>query len=382
MPQQFRVTPTREITDFHDEKLGHVYCCFVFSIVSVDWQPGEKHIALVAYTRMRAMGLLRVESIAQHRDCLSELAVALVSAHIRANGGEPGTETSIVPTSDEIQRALFQWERVCEFQARGRAGLVCDAKTSDDIFKGATTSEICGRCNLPDQRIRCSHLVHPAVKGARPDPSAPMNRWVTNALCERGCAEVSKPHLCRAGGHECWELVVTRPLFVDGIPEGIESRVCDEVDHFNLAWQAIFKSRLFATTSFRSIEELTKPCDGRDDLIRKIQCLGDILANLTVPALEADKSVEPHDRIKGSVNRLMKLFEEQEFPPNNSAFHALRAITQLRNGFPAHTGTRDFGAACHALGLGVVFEDFGRVWIRVLRAFVGAVQDLRRSLPA
>lgn len=262
--------------------------------------------------------------------------------------------------------------RQCAHQSVGATGLKCGAWGISD--HGKTTFALCQTCDLPDERIRCSHLAHYTVNQIKPTL-----RGISDAMCELGHSQVrGMASGCHAGGHPCWEKTIRLPSPLESIEQGLEDRVCDEIDHWNLAIKHLHGKRIIQTTQLRTVKELITPCKNERDFKSKVQVLADLIARIGAKSF---LSAPLPEEKQGSLYELASFYSEHKYDPGDS-IKILRAITQLRQDFPAHSGNERVITACRTLGIPYPPDDWSNTWKLVLRAFTGAVQTLRAALPA
>lgn len=295
---------------------------------------------------------------------LSKVAAAVESIE------NPGTGPDVLIVIEP--QDMLNWHvRQCGHQRAGATGLYCGARGMVDVGNGKTTFAICQKCDVPDDRIRCSHLVHYSVSEIKAGVRA-----INGAMCEFGRHEVQvRSRLCQAGGHECWEKVVRVPSPLESLEEGLEDRVCDEIDHWNLAVRHLHGKRILQPTQLRTVKELVTPCKSERDFKSKVQVVADLLAKIDVSSLLEGTPPE-----KGALNELEAFYVQAKYNTGDS-IKIFRAITQLRQDFPAHSGNERVIAACARLGIPYAPSDWDATWRLVLRAFTGAVRTLRTALP-
>lgn len=318
--------------------------------------------------------------ISRHRNSVLRAAIRKARQVLSDPGFEMGADGRVIDI-EEHDLAPWPTQRDCSFQSKGRSGLICDAnsKGGDDSDR-LTSQALCNECNLPDDVLRCSFMAHPHVNVFCQDIQAERyERGVQFAICGQGNQkEISQaPQSCSPGGHSCWQLVVEQNSFLDELSAGIEARVLDELDHLNLRFKVATGSRLLEPTQFRSIGALSDECTGQESFKLKIQALADLLARMQVSQhLKGKPAVET-----GSINHLEQLVAENSWPVSAEALKIFRAIAQLRQDFPAHSGTDSVLKATKRLGIGYPVADWDQTWKRVLRAFVGSIIELRRGIP-
>lgn len=321
------------------------------------------------------------QGISRHRRSVLRAAIRKARQVLSDPGFEFPGEDGRVFDLEENDLEPWPHQRDCSFQSKGQSGLLCDAnsKGGDDSDR-LTSQALCNECNLPDDFLRCSFLAHPHVNLFCQDLQAERyERGVQFAICGQGKnKEVSQaPQSCSPGGHPCWQLVVEQKSFLDALSAGIEARVLDELDHLNLRFKAAMGSRLLEPTQFRSVGALSVECAGQENFKLKIQALADLLARVRVSShLKGTPAAGA-----GSISHLEELISENAWPISAEAIKIFRAIAQLRQDFPAHSGTDSVLKATRRLGISYPISDWDQAWRKVLRAFVGAVVELRRGIP-
>jgi hypothetical protein len=126
------------------------------------------------------------------------------------------TDNLFIP-SDELPvlRQMLQ-EKTCSYQIKENRELLCSAASETDKtlrgksgfrFIAPTSRSICRACTLPDTDYLCSHFLHPEILG-QSDRGISLERRLNKGLCDIGRDEVQQPHLCYAGGSECWEWLI------------------------------------------------------------------------------------------------------------------------------------------------------------------------------
>jgi hypothetical protein len=264
-------------------------------------------------------------------------------------------------------------DRRCIFQEEGPAGLFCRAASQADAWGGKTSSAMCRQCELPDDRTRCSLLVHPETLTVH---ESKQGRSIRNAMCESGLGSGVHWRLCQAGRIQCWKKIVRLPSLLGSLEAGLEDKVCDEVDHWNLAFKSIHGRRPVQPAQLRTVKELVLPCTDEPSFKAKIQALADLIDKIDVKILLQTQPAEG-----GTLNELAAFCKEQGYDCAE-AINILRAIRNVRHDFPAHSGNERVIGALAKLGIKYPVTDWESDWRSILRSFAGAIRALRIALPA
>lgn len=283
----------------------------------------------------------------------------------------------------------------CHFQLGTKRGLECevsDASTSGVrlIPLHATTEAVCADCGHPDDRLRCSALMHVWTEaepelirpsGYRRDARGSCNAGFLvhpqlNALSPEQAEQVITR--CHLGARECarMEWTLDAPAVDPSVDVG--RRLVHELDYLDLVVNDRFGFHPRVLTDAESVAALV-----RDDIATPADFVS-ALAGL-VGLINALSWRAVPDDVKGSLNRLEAFATSRGVALDRRALEALHAIVRLRQGPPIHSAATDAARAATQLGLMYPITDPRAAW-RLVRASAAtslrSISDsLRRAPP-
>jgi len=239
----------------------------------------------------------------------------------------------------------------CDRQLRIDRDLWCAAASASDTTASLTIGgraaaptsvPLCAGCDLPDVRLRCSHLMHPSVTATRVFGGG-HERSLGWALCDRGHQDLvtAAPRKCVPDvGHPCWERQVGTPAMV--IPESLDPlALTDALDHFDDVWRLAFGVPILRLPSGTDAALLSQPASTRAELVDRVRALAEVLGRLSVSddLLPADV---PDEHRRGSLNRVESALRGRSastaIPPITDAVAQLRRILRLDSAYSHSTG--------------------------------------------
>lgn len=219
------------------------------------------------------------------------------------------------------------FDKVCQFQDRAASGFICTIPAPDDPYAGKTTATLCRSCNLPDDRLRCDHLMHTMIWAQGQGPL----RKIKNSLCNIGKTDMDWSQ-CRVEGHECW-----RQNFIATAPGTTSPRMVDQAPPAPAPTQAVTKpgatdvellKRLLTSRETEMVE--FKPASARDTEFRKtiIAFANDFNENkegyLVIGADDAGRPVGVDGDIDAFQRKIVDIARDQCTP---SIMPSIKAVT-------------------------------------------------------
>jgi hypothetical protein len=276
-------------------------------------------------------------------------------------------------------------DKVCSYQEQRGRDLFClavdprdqTASVHPDGVRAAPTSEsICVDCALPDDRYLCSNLMHPQVIRV-----SPRNRGVSSASCNLGYVEkVAAPNLCKAGGHDCWERLLSVPELAVRAVSATE--LLDAFDHLNAAWRLLFGKQhvLLRVTLLGAAGDLTSECAGAEDFGAKVSALDDLCRRFTVD----DELLPVGQPIPGPFAKMQVAFENVGIGGGvlEGPFEKLRAVNRLRVGLQHGDAAAELPRHARTLGIDWPTRDYVGAWRVVRSQTVEALSSLARTASA
>jgi hypothetical protein len=279
--------------------------------------------------------------------------------------------------SDDRERLLRYHapDKNCVWQDRRPRGYICRATPNGQDDR--TTAGLCAGCPIPDERLICAHLNHPAIHL----DAGPPRRRVTHSppLCTIGL-DPGDGSNCRIGGLKCCERIVTAIAPAHEPPPDIAERAADEVDYFTLVYRDRYGGAVWSIPQARTIAAFFGDADDAEDFQHRVAALADLLARLNpYPQLDEADTLDSAGNRVGSLVALERLMN-RDFPEAVSAAQLLRRIADARIAFPIHTRSDRLLSALRALGVDFPPSDWAHAWRQVLTAFWSSLRDLRIAL--
>jgi len=237
-------------------------------------------------------------------------------------------------------------QKLCSYQQRDGRDIFCSAAAFDDrpiagrvglrTF-ARTAPRICNKCNMPDDRLLCRHLLNAEVKYRR--AHEPFGRELRSADCELGHHEVATPRDCRAGGHSCWEIAVSREA--PSIPAERRSprALVEALGYFDASWRLAFGSsqRIVHLRDAETTVRLAENCDSAEEFDSRMSALSMVLDDLTVSDdLWAEGLTTEERASTKSLTRLELALKKSGLEPEglaraSQAISTLHALKKVRN---------------------------------------------------
>lgn len=218
-------------------------------------------------------------------------------------------------------------DKVCQFQDRAPSGFICTISSPDDPYAGKTTATLCRSCDLPDDRLRCDHLMHTTIWAQGQGP----RRKIKNSLCNIGKTDMDWSR-CRADGHDCWRQTYVAtvpgktavPTVVQTAPPPSPSQALAGSE----AADVELLQRLLASRETEAVE--FKPASARDTEFRKtiIAFANDFNENkegyLVIGADDAGRPVGVDGNIDAFQRKIVDIARDQCTP---SIMPSIKAVT-------------------------------------------------------
>ncbi|GFP28217.1 hypothetical protein HKBW3S43_00558 [Candidatus Hakubella thermalkaliphila] len=277
----------------------------------------------------------------------------------------------ILATDDEIEVDKYL-VKLCKFQTKAPAGLVCKVAVENDQLQAKTCQPLCNECSIPDSDLLCSHLSHPECWSSVSQTSR--SRDIGSAMCEKG-RDPANTSECKPGGQQCWQLVFEPAKVAQEIPTDLPDRVADEIDFLNLAFVHVHSKRILELSQARSISDLYGSCATEQDFMFKVAVIADLVNKLSM----ADAlSEEERDGIEGSVNLLEVYLNKFHQGFGDFLISNLRSIVDVRNSFPVHSKSKRLIKSFELLDIEYPVYHWQKAWEKVLFAFWSSLRKLRR----
>lgn len=291
----------------------------------------------------------------------------------------------------------------CGYQVRTDRDLFCSTPSSSDDYAvsvvngtrvAPTSRPTCAACNLPSTIWLCGHFLHPGVSGASAmggTMGGYYMREVVDAICDVGHDNLlaQNPSLCRAGGRDCWQKIVSPRETASGLTLSPLS-LPEALDFLDAVWRLAHRSEhLLGQVATAHAAGLALPAANRDDFKSRVNDLTDTLDNLKVPAARpADGSSGPPR--EATLGRL-KAYLEVELGPDESAVartsqavDTLRKINDIRNALQHSRAAPKLPAAFAALGIAYP-PDWPAAWdgvrVRAVEALIALRDEVRHHWP-
>ncbi|HEY2939281.1 MAG TPA: hypothetical protein VGJ27_05680 [Gaiellaceae bacterium] len=149
---------------------------------------------------------------------------------------------NVLFTSEQYEhlRAMVDREKDCLWQERLARGWICTATRPGGDER--TSAPLCGGCLIPDERILCTHLMHPTID-ALGKGRIKVRAVVESPLCNIG-KDPDDGAKCHLGGLECARRIVSTRQALPEPPADVARRAADEVDFFSLVYRDRYGSRI------------------------------------------------------------------------------------------------------------------------------------------
>lgn len=366
-------------------------------------RPDGKHIAVFIGLTGTASAMLAMRLGGSHHDAdiTAKIDMALVAfgAIKTENEAISGTLDSladsavhevIITSNDDELESLVDLIRTkeCSYQVESEGDLFCSAASQvDEQVVGTiglrriapTTGPVCIGCNMPDARLVCSHLAHPAVwsEGGMGSGAIPP-RTIQQAACERNQPEIADPGGCRPGGNPCWSRVIETGVHVAS--QSPPRSLADALDFLDSAWQLRYGAGILNIKSVADVVGLASACSSREDFKSRVSELDDLIKNFVIAdaALPAETTI-PADQ---TLNRLEAIFGA---PPLSDtvapeAIKVLRTVSRIRVGYQHTDAAAKLQEHFRALGIENAALDWPTTWDTVRSVTADALILLARAL--
>lgn len=269
-------------------------------------------------------------------------------------------------------------EKRCVWQDRQPGGWLCEA--TNEGGDDRTTPALCAACPVPDSRVICAHLAHPAIQLVRDTTTGELSRVASvPPMCNIG-EDPGDGSRCHIGGLPCAERFVDVEPALPTPPKDVAERAADEIDFFALVYRERYDARVWTIPQARSIADLFGDCADADNFQHRVAALADLLARLDVSdQLSEDDLVNDAGNRVGSMAALERLMARDQ-PEAVSAVQRLRRIVAARNAFPIHSRSQGVRETLRELGVDFPPVDWRMAWLQVLTTFWTSLRDLRLAL--
>lgn len=343
----------------------------------------------------RALKLSGLEEIADHlrldvlaRWAASRLRSLVSSGEIGLLETDDGLPILIATESDLSSIASVFALKRCEYliSNQGRDEL-CGAASAQDgdaiggigVHRVAPTSRrVCNSCGVPSSEHLCSSFRHPEV--AAEGTFGSWKRHLSRALCDKGMDEISKPSQCRAGGNECWHLTIDSGL--SAIDPSVNSvRLAEEIDFLDTLWQLRFSSSgLLKIRRLTDVVELNSICATREDFIRHIGALADIINGFEVSATLLPTNANEFAKF-GSLKKIESVLtarvDQESISQLERSLEMLNGLVLIRNGFQHSDANAKLIRGLSIFGLPSPPVDWIGAWNLVVNRVFESIHILR-----
>ena len=253
-----------------------------------------------------------------------------------------------------------------------------------------TTPPLCATCDLPDSRVVCSALVHPAIQynagmsmlvgedAVVVDPS----RSIERAHC-RVRLQMQDWQLCHASGNRCWHRLVFDGSSIPAADPEAPRRLTDAIPYLRLTYADRFgvkPSAFWPPIDERSVATMLAPCASATDLQHHVTALDTLITRMQPHGqLEEDRRKE--GGTIGSITALGRVLEDRCGGDGLPYIGALRALHKSRNSYPAHAHSDDLQQAMRDLGLSKYPpDDWQTAWWQVATSVEQALTAIRVAI--
>ncbi len=268
----------------------------------------------------------------------------------------------------------------CLFQQKEHRGLVCTVGTAVKFAltpANATTYPVCQACGHPDDRIRCSQLMHVST-----DVWPLREGWkrMASGMCGlgyevhvQGTPVPTALERCRLGERECARLEWEFGRSPETYPIGVGQLLLRELDHLNLAIRDLFDVKPVTLQDAGLIGRLVGDVSSIDEFTLGVAALAALIDQMKWPS-------QPKE--SGSINALEQFAADKGKQLDRRAIGVLRALMRLRQGPPIHGAASAAAAGAVALGISYPPTDPAEAWRtvrgRVADSLARIRDDLRR----
>lgn len=240
---------------------------------------------------------------------LQELRHDLASGQIDVDGRIDLYPLTIPPAEYGI--ADDRWEKRCAWRLDTGRDLHCAAVSTENhtaqavsVVEGQMVLETdlvtCRRCEVQDERLLCDAFSHPknAVDGSLGEEKPGHPHELFGATCRQGNPEIADAGECRPGGNHCWHQEVE--VTVGALQPAGAVQLLEAFDFLDSEWRHTYPAqRLVRITSIAETAQLLSPVNTRDDFMKHVGRLGEVLQKLRVDGGLFEESAE-----RGSLKRL------------------------------------------------------------------------------
>ena len=224
-------------------------------------------------------------------------------------------------------------------------GLLCTATASGT--PEPTTLPLCDTCDLPDARLVCSGLVHPATaysdgvgfvsfnedtcdEGVSDNPS----RSIERAFCEVHLIP-QKWVECRPWTKDCWHRSVDTGTQPPAPDSGAPRRIIDEIGYLRLVYADRFKTnarQFWPSAEPTAYGVLLDPLADRKSFERHLVVLDNILSAMK-PHDQLDEGRRRNGSRIGGVTAMGRILDDRVDGSDASYVEGLQAVKTIRNSF-------------------------------------------------
>ena len=355
------------------------------------------HTGADAYSAHATRSLAAYGSLAEvnWRDVLSILAIDQIERGLLAGAltPVPGLHRWVVDDEATVLR-VANAPKQCELRRPAATrGLVCLATESGN--PEPTTLPLCATCEMPDARLVCSGLVHPATEydeggvlayvstpdDAGPSLSTSPSRRLKTAFCEvdldardwAGCLPWTK---------DCWYRVVDTSENAPAADSGAPRRIIDEMGYLRLVYAERFRvgaKEFWPTSEPSAYAALLDLCSSRKHFERHLVILDDVVNGMKPHGQLTEERRKNGGRING-VTALGRVLEDRIDGADASYVAPLRALKTIRNSF-SHEPSPELLTALRTLGVEPYPpRDWEMAWWQIAASVAQALEATRLAL--
>jgi hypothetical protein len=339
------------------------------------------------------MRLQEPEGDAQFESAVIRYAIQRIEQELREDifPNPPGNTTDyLYITHDKFPmlRQMLQ-EKTCSYQIKEGRDLLCSAASEADKtlrgkigfrFIAPTSRSICRACSMPDTDYLCSHFLHPEVLG-QSDRGIRLQRGLVKGLCDIGRDEVQQPHLCYAGGSQCWEWLI-EPIKEQIIIPSSPLALPEALDFLDTAWRLAFdKQALLRLRDTTSSAKLSQACTTRADFESHLSALDDILKTMDIPdaLLAKPENIKKDQTFLRLLDCLRSRLDDNDYQEVRRAVSTLQSVNKVRVSLQHSGAFRELHT--HLAKLGIPSPpDWSNAWDHIRAATIDALRVIREKV--
>lgn len=300
-------------------------------------------------------------------------------------GEEGGLTIQYGSYDDDAILEIVSSLKDCRWQRQARAGgKVCVATP-----KGRpepTTAPLCQRCAIPDSRLICSGLVHPAtvwgVDATKGSAYSNDTRVLSNALCEVHLEPQKWDDCVPWGNRACWHRIIDVGQSTTDPDRNAPRHIIDEIGYLRLVYADRFQikvGKFWPASEGSAYAALLDPCDSSALFERHVVVLDDILSSVKPHAQLAPDRRGDGTAVNG-VTALGRVLEDRVDGADASYVERLQGLKTARNSF-SHERRKELIAALRSLGVDQYPpRSWDMAWIQVTSSVAEALSGIRTAL--